>query len=1047
MRGSGWRSWRGADSPRASRFAAFAGIACASAIGAGCWPDPEFSQNTGALGGQVVISGPLRSASITVDQIDPHSGELDYHVGDTITDSEGRFSLVEIGYANGLLRVIARGGNFTDLATGATIQLDHTDELTSLTWFDLAESRDEILVSPVGHLVDARARVTLEAIGDMTGAVKDASAHLHRHFGDADWMRLQLIGLDRPAISPTEPVRAGLIQAALSYLARDIAAAAGASVQEVNVFELTRLWARDLLRGPSDSVGARPVFDGNDGNERRPGSGLQLGACAPVAPSCQAPPTLCNTGHCRSACDLYVGTPRALLGGAMTKVIRDNGPGGVNQTGLRIEDTLAIARSMSDNVDPDLFGGACVETLDRTAPMLRWDEDHSTAADAIVRGVIPMKAIAIDDTDPRPRVEISGYTDADGDASNNIAIANIDTTGTGDGNLTVTARVVDQAGNSALIERRVIVDNTPPQLALALAPASFFVDGDTWWTTSAAPTLTGTVVDASPATVQATIGAAQVAGTISGGSWSVTLPADAIDLAGATVTIRVADRAGNHAELTQRLRRDASPPALSFQTSAVNDEAPEVPTFTSGNLFPAQNHIPVHVHSGPTVNLDVVSACPSVTKYSYLLGAEAPAYGAEIDSLGNPRRNPIRYQLVAADDGVGIAPGSTQYRVGRRTGATTTWLFDWTSTGTGTPIAPGVTQHGVGIFSSQVAGLATTEGIYDVEFRAADRLGRTTTATRCFDLKLKAPPLELLSETTPVTPHTYQLDALSLAHGAPFDLVAARLLNDDATGASLIDQPFFNGTASTIYLTVKVTKPTQVNTAMSYVIDHARRFSDNTVSLNCSAMDGNPADCIGPAPRYLSGLVSSSSVTATFRVRVFELDSSEVPTAELPCIGACDPSMTTTFKFAIPPRPSPITGAPAKKYIAMTMIGPIPALRPNGGAAPTPPTVMPPFVDAPIGPGMPRLTGLVKPFVVLCTKVEQIGPITNKVPYCKERSELIPYRALSTLRLYSPKRTRSEYAIAPTDGVTPIPTGVEKERSEFDRTLTEGTLPTAYPYP
>ncbi len=220
----------------------------------------------------------------------------------------------------------------------------------------------------------------------------------------------------------------------------------------------------------------------------------------------------------------------------------------------------------------------------------------------------------------------------------------------------------------------------------------------------------------------------------------------------------------------------------------------------------------------------------------------------EVDSLGNQRRNPIRYQLVTVDGGIGIAPGSTQYRVGRRIGATTTWLLDWTSTGAGTPIGTGVTQHGVGIFSNLVAGLATTEGIYDVAFRATDRLARTSTVARCFDLKLKAPPLEFLPANAPITPHTYQLDALSLSSGPPFDLVAARLLNDDASGASLIDQSFFNGTASTVYLTLTVTKPESVLVTQLFEI---RNFqSKSSVNIKCYDVEGNWNPACDPRHRF-----------------------------------------------------------------------------------------------------------------------------------------------------------------------------------------------------
>jgi len=136
-------------------------------------------------------------------------------------------------------------------------------------------------VSPIGHLIDAWAWAKLETLGDMRAAVDDATAHLAKHFGNAEWGLLKLHDLGTPATSPTAPVRAAFVHGALSYLAKDIAAAAGASVQQINVYTLLQRWTADLVHiGGVDPAG----FDGNDGNDRALGSGLQVGECAPVEP-------------------------------------------------------------------------------------------------------------------------------------------------------------------------------------------------------------------------------------------------------------------------------------------------------------------------------------------------------------------------------------------------------------------------------------------------------------------------------------------------------------------------------------------------------------------------------------------------------------------------------------------------------------------------------------------------------------------------------------------------------------------------------------------
>jgi len=977
-------------------------------LSSGCMEDYKVPYNTGSLGGQVVVSGGVRGASVVVDQLDAHTGGVYQRVGDATTGADGRFLIPETREANGLFRVVARGGAFEDLATGATIQLDDDDELQSLLWFPIVDQRDDALVSPIGHLIAARAWSRLERFGDLKTSFDDAADHLARHFGQTEWSLVQLHDLGMSATSPTKPVRAALVHAALSFLVKDIAAAAGASPQQLNVYTLVQRWTADLVRVNDADPG---VFDGNDGNDGALGSGLQLGACPPLEPACTAPPAGCNMGACRVACDLYSGTPRSALAGALTKVIRD---ASVNRTGLRIEDTLATARAMSENIDADLFGAACIENLDRTPPGVRWDELASPAANAVVRGTFTLKAIGIDDVDLRPRTEIVGYADQDGNPSDNVAIASIDTAGIADGGLTVAARAVDLAGNSSTAERRVIVDNTPPQLALAFT--GFFVDGSTWWTTSAAPTLTGTVIDANPATVQATIGATQVTGTVSGGSWSVTLPNDSIDLAGANVTIRITDRAGNQAELTQRLRRDTTPPELSFQTSTVNNEASEVPAF-------ALDDSPIHSHTGTPIDLAVSGSCPVLTKYSYLLGSTSPAYVTE-----TPARNPVAYKLVAADDGIGIVDGSTQYRVLRREAGGPTVVLDWTSAGTGAPIAPGARLFDVAVVSDLVSGLGTGEATYDVELRATDRMSRTATTSRCFELRLKAPPLHFLGGGGPASGHTFALDTLSLAPGAPYDLIAARLLNYGATGASLIDQGVVNGTAETVFLTVTVTKPSAVTATQGFVIRNYTSVS--SVSSACYTADGDwTGACDQPLP-FPSGEYISSAVTTTQSVdvpaKLYELNGAGVPAIEIPCLAPCDVH-GSVFKFAVPPRAA---GAPARRFVVMTMIGQVTTLWPSDGNQ----QAVAPFTDSSVA-GV-RYTGRLQFSNSGCTLLN----VTRQ--RCVERTTKTQYRVLTYAKLNFSNNTLTSYATAATPQIAPMETTLPQTRlSSLGWETSEGALP------
>jgi hypothetical protein len=353
-----WRRWG------ATRLAL---VAAGSLVGA-CDDTPPEVTASGSLSGQVVVSGPLRGAAVSIDQIETRDPEMGIrrHVADTITDDQGRFS-VEVGIYSGLLRVTASGGSFVDLSTGTTIELDTANGLASIVPLDLLDARDDALVSPIGHLIATRTRWKAGQLREVEFPVREAEAeasdHLNRHFGNVDWTRQKLGSLEVVAISPTEPVRAAIVQAALSELAHDIASAAGASPQEVNVLTLTQQLAADLADG---------TFDGNDHDDATDFTqGLQLGVCGPVANCPPAPQDACAVGACRPLCDLYAGTPRALLAGELTKVIGSS----LNQTTLEVADIVAVARAMAGNTDPALFD-ACVENLDRLPPRLEWIARH-----------------------------------------------------------------------------------------------------------------------------------------------------------------------------------------------------------------------------------------------------------------------------------------------------------------------------------------------------------------------------------------------------------------------------------------------------------------------------------------------------------------------------------------------------------------------------------------------------------------------------------------------------------------------------------------------
>ncbi|HEX8112182.1 MAG TPA: hypothetical protein VF516_30825 [Kofleriaceae bacterium] len=1007
-------SFEPVDERRCGRRWYLAMVFSSMATIAACSEDAPHPAHAGQLAGQVVLSGPLRGAKVSVDQLDysvKSSVTVRAHVADTMTDDDGRFS-VDTGTYSGLLLVTARGGSFTDLATGATLQLDPTAGLESIEPLDLLEQRDDALVSPVGHLIAARTRSRMAQLHDLVMAERDAEDHLGRHFGNVPWMRVKLASLGSPATSPTESVRAALVQDALSFLVQDIAQAAGASPQEVNVLTLTQQLAADIRQGP---------FDGNDGNSPAPGDGLQVGVCGPIA-GCSAPPAgTCALGACRPLCDLYAGTPRALLAGEVTKVIQSSM---LNHTGLTTGDVLAVARSMADNVDEDLFGSACVEALDRIPPRLDWAAP--TPADgAYVRGSFAVRAIATDDTDPRPAVIIEGYPNVPADSA---ASATIDSTQLQlpDGMLVVIARARDMAGNTSTLQRAVRVDNTPP--ALTLDPSRYFVDGSTWWTADASPTLSGTVSDAAPVTVITSVPSGTTGAAVTGAIWSGGV-AGTLDLSGADVMVTATDAAGNRTQITQHVRSDITPPQLTFGTSTVRDEAAETPTFDG-------NEAPVHVHTGSTVHLENATGCPAVTKFSYLLGASAPPYGSEVTGQGGPDPNPVQYVLLAEDDGVGIASGSVQYRVGLQLAGTgaTTWVLDWTSAGTPNRIGPGVDQHKIGIFSDQVAQLATTEGVYHVEFRATDRLSRTTTVARCFELHLRAPPLhfqtpgQLAPDPDPIpVDHAYRLLSLSLTQKAPFRAIAARLLNSNSSGASVLDEDITNGTANAVYLDVTVVKPATINVWQTFKLSNA--FLPQDVTINCTHATGPPPDprCNRPGPpgpTYDTTPVKQSEVPIsglTFPVKIFEVDGNLAPATEVPCV-VC--GVNDHWGFVLPSRPGTAeAAAPPRRFRAMTMVSQVSALWPSDSNSPA----TEPFADTSVKAMVDNMikvvtiTGRRDPSSTGCTAHKtHLLPGGIESDTCLRMTTITPYRALTKMHLKTSDETKSSYATAPTPMIVPV---------------------------
>jgi hypothetical protein len=984
-----------------------------------CSTEP-FSSQTGTLGGRVLLSSAVAGAAVSIDQLDLTTGDVRAHVGDATTGADGAFSIDTQDYS-GLLLITSSGGSFTDLG-GNVIVLDASQTLRSFARADLEGEQHDALVSSVGELMVTRffARLDGGAASDVETA---AAEHLNTHFGGVDWTAIDPADLSIGAASPTEPVRAALVEAAFAFLADDIRSSASASPQEVNVYTLTQALAQDL---------GGDTFDGNDGNSPQYGDGIQLGDC-PRITSCSAPTTGCAIGACRTLCDLYAGTPRALLAAEMPRVLDSD----LNHTGLTSADVLQVASAIADNTDTDLFGAACTESLDRLPPDIMWTPPTPDAS-AFVRGTIAVKASAMDTVDPSPHIQILGYPDADGDPTNSTAIAMIDTAALADGSLTVVAEASDMSGNVKMVNRDLVTDNTAP--AVAIDDTGFYIAGS-WWSASDGPLLHGTYQETNPIRVEAVIGAAHVTGTLAGGSWSVQLPPGTLTSTGVSVSIVVTDAAGNQGQAAEVFRYDGTPPNVSVAASLVHDEANETVTFSAYNAVPAS--APIHAHDGPSVDLAASTSCPAVTKFSYLLGSTTPIFATETGG-----RNPLLYQYVTADDGVGIDASRTQYRIGLDDPNTsvTTWLTSWLAVGSGTSLGGGATGYAVAMTSDVVTGLATTESTYRVELQATDWLGRTTSVQRCVDLSLRAPPLELHtgSDTMQLSGHTYtagdstghfmSLKAQSLAAGAGlYETIASRVLNSGGI-TSLYDMPITNGTATTVYLTVTVAPPTSgtMTPAETATQHFALRYTTTTTTANDDCMTHSCAAPVVP-PSYDGGDSPAVGVLV-WPVRVYEVDGNGVPTTAIACIGSCLDT-DSTFLFAIPPRSTSLGNAsPPRHFLAMSMVGPIVALAPSDGVH----SASPPFIDTTVS-GV-AITGLKPASVRGCTQTQLISGTL----YCRQYTTYAPYRALKDLTFkIASGFVISSYATSPTAAIAPRSLATDLGTSDHFTWTTSfsGTLP------
>ncbi|RMH44949.1 MAG: hypothetical protein D6689_01120, partial [Deltaproteobacteria bacterium] len=421
------------------RNAAVAAAALA-ALAAGCNEEVKFAD--GSVAGVVWASGPVAGATVTGFMRNP-DGTIPPGVitAQATTDEAGRFVL-DVDTATDTVILEARGGRTVEAASGEPVELDPDVTLRGVVLDFRADSDvTGVVVTPVTTLAvalgDARAAAGKEALHE--DAMRRALELVGAHFGDVDAAAVEPVDVAGPEGEGldqlTEPVRYGLVLAAWSRLAKEIADTSKLTVNAVNTLVLTEAWEADL-------GSAEALFDG-----RSDEGALFVGACDP--------PPECAGSECRTVCDLDANTPRAELARALTVFASS----GRNRTALAADDVRPLATAIAQDDEPELFGEAPPDAFDTEGPAIAFAApEPGTVWDGVV-------TIDVTASDPSGvdgvTVTIDGMAapaDEDPAAERYVTTA-LDTRELAEGEHDVVAHAVDRLGNASEAQVTVTVNN------------------------------------------------------------------------------------------------------------------------------------------------------------------------------------------------------------------------------------------------------------------------------------------------------------------------------------------------------------------------------------------------------------------------------------------------------------------------------------------------------------------------------------------------------------------------------------------------------------
>ena len=98
-----------------------------------------------AIGGYV-IDGPISGSSVSLHRVNANGSTGEQVAGPFVTDANGEWT-GSAPASESVLVVVARGGQYTDDATGALVSLTNDDVMNS--WYDPSEPSRNRVVSPI----------------------------------------------------------------------------------------------------------------------------------------------------------------------------------------------------------------------------------------------------------------------------------------------------------------------------------------------------------------------------------------------------------------------------------------------------------------------------------------------------------------------------------------------------------------------------------------------------------------------------------------------------------------------------------------------------------------------------------------------------------------------------------------------------------------------------------------------------------------------------------------------------------------------------------